>query len=360
MRRRSWLLMVLLVAPTALARNATRLAEFPGWWFDAEQGDGFFVAREDDSVRLATATASAKFASLGQTFDAADFRGKRLRFAAESRTEGVDGWMGLWLRVDSSVPGVPLFHDASEFSSPGSPAWAEVAVVVDIPEEAQRIHIGLGQQGPGRSWFRSVSLTTVGRHVSLTRREGTDGLRDGDFESPTLLGWPMSGEGRNDYAAELVMDVRHSGAKALRLTALPGADLTKYGSATQSFNAKPYWGKRMRATLWMRSQGVARRGDFWVRCRAADSPADGLGLAGGKSWVDPQSEWQPHEVVFDVPSTCAQVQFGMGLQGPGTLWADDAGFEVVSRDVPLRSGAPLHPRNLKLKGGGRDSREGAP
>jgi hypothetical protein len=43
--------------------------------------------------------------------------------------------------------------------------------------------------------------------------------------------------------------------------------------------------------------------------------------------------------VFDVPKETVQIDFGVGLSGPGTLWADDAKFEVVPSDTLLRSGA---------------------
>jgi hypothetical protein len=143
-----------------------------------------------------------------------------------------------------------------------------------------------------------------------------------------------------------VTDEKHGGAQSVRLRLRPGGDAQKYGSFLTFFDAAPFVGKRVRASAWLKTKGVTARGDFWVRCQARDSPGDGPGLAGGYANVDTNSDWTEYVAVFDVPKGSVQIDFGVGLSGPGTLWADDAVFEIVPPKTPLRSGAPERPRNL--------------
>jgi hypothetical protein len=53
---------------------------------------------------------------------------------------------------------------------------------------------------------------------------------------------------------------------------------------------------------------------------------------GAKGTID----WQPHEVVIDVPADADGLSIGAVLQGVGTLGVDDASLEVVDPSKTVR------------------------
>jgi len=59
------------------------------------------------------------------------------------------------------------------------------------------------------------------------------------------------------------------------------------------------------------------------------------------------SDWQPYEVVLDVPEKSVNIAFGLLLEGPGQAWVNEIQFTEVSKDVPTTSQQSLdQPTNL--------------
>jgi len=173
---------------------------------------------------------------------------------------------------------------------------------------------------------------------------------NGDFEArgEWPAGWSMSGSGRRAYEPSLDRTIRHGGGASAKLaprTSPPRG----YGTLVQGIDAAPWRGKRVSVTSFVRGNGVLARGDLWVRVQAHDSPADGPGLGGGTCKFSGSFDWQPCQVVFDVPAAGDEIQIGIGLDGGGVLWLDDVRMAAVGRNVALRSGNSDSLRNLDFE-----------
>src|SRR5438132_872380 len=57
-----------------------------------------------------------------QMFDAADFRGKRVQFSALVRTENVENWASLWMRVDRENKAI-AFDNMQNSAIKGTQTW---------------------------------------------------------------------------------------------------------------------------------------------------------------------------------------------------------------------------------------------
>jgi hypothetical protein len=353
------LLIAAVIAAAAAAAQAPvsfeRVPALPGWW-STVRGDASKTSfTRDDKVqlggqptaRIALTDPSGGWIDIGQSVDALQYRGKRVRFSAEARTEDVSGWSGLSIRVDGPK-GAKHSENTQQHALKGTVGWTPLEIVFDVPEDSRQIVFSLGQDGAGTTWFGRVHLDVVDRNVPLSKLSHP-GLANGGFEEGTE-GWFVSGGGRKDYVQTVVTDVRRSGRSALKLTVAPEGDKKKYGTSMQFFDAAAFVGKRVRASVWVKTEGVTGRGDFWVRVQAPDSPGDGPGLGGGYAQVESDSDWTEYQTVFDVAASGTQIDFGVGLAGPGTVWIDDATFTVVPNDTPLRYGASLTPRNLSFTG----------
>ena len=100
---------------------------------------------------------------LTQSFDAAPYRGQRVRLGAAVRTD-VRSWGNyaqLWLRVNrKDQPG--LYEDMGDRALTNKD-WRDYEVLVEVPEDAVSISIGLTLNGDGKAWLDAVTFEAVGK-----------------------------------------------------------------------------------------------------------------------------------------------------------------------------------------------------
>jgi hypothetical protein len=271
------------------------------------------------------------YGTLMQRFRADAYRGKRMRLTAFTKGRGVDGRGDFWMRVqarESPGDGAGLGGGACQLS--GDFDWKPCVIVFDVPRRGDSIDIGLGTTGHGTLWLDGLTLEEVGLDVPLTHeRELPRAVFNGRFDEDgsTPKGWFLSGSGKADFVATV-------DAGAARLRAKSDAKPSGYGTVMQTIVARDFIGKRLRMKARVRGEALDA-GDLWVRVQSPTSPGDGPGLGGGSCALSGDFDWQPCEVVLDVPEQAASIQIGAGIRGSGagTLWLDDVSLEEVGRDV---------------------------
>lgn len=107
------------------------------------------------------------FGTLMQSFRADKYFGMRVRFSAFVKSEGVEGWAGLWMRVDKGTKSV-AFDNMQNRPIKGTSAWQRYEVVLDVPRDSSGIFFGILLSGPGTVWLNSVKFQAVGESVSTT------------------------------------------------------------------------------------------------------------------------------------------------------------------------------------------------
>jgi hypothetical protein len=150
----------------------------PVGWFVTQSAPNLYEAGVDTSSpcegarsaflrsRMETPTGYGTFM---QAFGAQDFRGKRLRFSAAVRVKDVEGWAGLWMRVEGTDPKLPLgFDNMQSRSLGGTLGCKRYDVVLDVPAEATTIMAGLLLSGTGQAWLDGVRFEVVDRSVPVT------------------------------------------------------------------------------------------------------------------------------------------------------------------------------------------------
>jgi hypothetical protein len=108
------------------------------------------------------------FATLMQQFKADAYRGKRLRFSATVRAEGIEQWTGLWMRVDGDTDQMLAFDNMQDRPITGTRDWERHAVVLDVPGQSSRVSFGMLLAGPGQVWMAEARVEAVGPDVSTT------------------------------------------------------------------------------------------------------------------------------------------------------------------------------------------------
>jgi RNA polymerase sigma factor (sigma-70 family) len=135
------------------------------------------AGRRAARVSFASQDSPGGFGTLMQMFKADDYRGKRMRFSAEARTKDVDGWLGLWMRVDGDTQRSLAFDNMQSRAVKGTTDWERYDVVLDVAEEATAIAFGVLLSGRGEGWISGVRFEPVGPEVATTGG-GTRGIAD--------------------------------------------------------------------------------------------------------------------------------------------------------------------------------------
>lgn len=140
-------------------------------------------------------------------------------------------------------------------------------------------------------------------------------------------GWELTGEG---YRVRTSGDAKH-GSKSVVLTS--GAGARGYATLSQAIVTRRYRGRRVRLTVWLKTQDVEGWAGAWMRVDegrrsvAFDNMQD-RALRGTHAWSS-------YSLVLDVPQTADRIRYGGLLSGEGSLWMDGVQLEVVDASVPV-------------------------
>ncbi len=93
-----------------------------------------------------------------------DFAGTTIEFRGFLRTEGVQGWAGLWLREDDES-GPFAYESMEDQPVRGSTAWAEYTVRLPIHRTVEKVFFGVILSGAGKVWVDDLRLLVDGKPV---------------------------------------------------------------------------------------------------------------------------------------------------------------------------------------------------
>jgi hypothetical protein len=111
------------------------------------------------------------FGALSQRFHAGSFKGRRVRLTGYLRVQSVEGWAGLWMRIDGADGNLQGFDNMEQRPVKGTSEWVRREVVLNVPPDAFAIAIGALLVGPGQVWVADFTLEVVGSDVPTTVAE---------------------------------------------------------------------------------------------------------------------------------------------------------------------------------------------
>ncbi|TDQ40761.1 helix-turn-helix transcriptional regulator [Aureibacillus halotolerans] len=119
-------------------------------------------------LRSVTVDSENSFGTLMQSFHAKEYIGKRIRLSAFIKTEEVQHFCGLWMRVDNLAGDVIQFDNMYNRKLVGSQPWNLYAIVLDVPDDSASINFGLLLTGQGHVWLDSLRFEEVSPTVPTT------------------------------------------------------------------------------------------------------------------------------------------------------------------------------------------------
>lgn len=167
--RRSLLLVALLGASLVPCVAATDGVP-AGWLLAGDHPQNYRAGTEGDGIAYLASKADSSGAGFGtmmQTIRADRYAAKRVRFSAMVRSENVNKWAGLWMRVDAGSKAV-AFDNMQSRPIQGTNGWTKYEVVLNVPINATSISFGVLMSSNGEVWLNNVSFEEVNPDVPTT------------------------------------------------------------------------------------------------------------------------------------------------------------------------------------------------
>lgn len=146
-----------------------------GWFMAGSKPDEFAAGVDAEHAHEGHASAFLKsrqssvdgFGTLMQNIRAERYQGKRVRLSGLVYSKDVEGWAGLWMRVDQGKDMV-AFDNMQGRPIKGTTDWQRYDVVLDVPQDATGISFGILLAGTGEVWLSATKFDVVGTDVPVT------------------------------------------------------------------------------------------------------------------------------------------------------------------------------------------------
>ncbi|HEY7200989.1 MAG TPA: hypothetical protein VIC57_12275 [Candidatus Dormibacteraeota bacterium] len=307
------------------AREGLRGLDGIEWRVSGDQAAAYVHEVAEDGGRPVHALRCAGdpgsgFGGLQASVPAAEHRGRRVRFSVRLRTQDASGWAGAWLRADGPGNERLSFGSTQDRPVSGTTDWRPLAVVVEVPADADRLVMGTILRGRGAVRMAGPLLETVDADVPIS--------------FPYMAhGWLLGGDAPQAYRLTWEQDETPSGPASVAVLGSVTRQATGFGTMSRITAPTPHRGRRLRLAATLRGEAVERWAGLWMRVddqqhrTLAFDNMEARRLTGTFAWTDAS-------VVLDVPEEAKTVAYGLLLTGPGTVRAAAIRLEPVDERVP--------------------------
>ena len=131
-----------------------------------------------------------------------NYPGKKITFSGYIKTEEVEGYAGLWMRIDPQI----AFNNMQQEGISGTNDWKHYTFTLDMkPEQTDQIVLGALLVGKGKMWIDSLSVTIDGKDISkVTPLEKESAKLDTAFDKGSAINLP-------DLSTEQIGDLKTLG-----------------------------------------------------------------------------------------------------------------------------------------------------
>jgi hypothetical protein len=234
-------------------------------------------------------------------------------------------------------PAMDLGWHRVQFDEPQT-GWVQREASVHIPPLTNVLFVRVGMQGTGQLLLDDASLTLEASPPPRRVAPGQNLLADASFEQGAGLPWEMVVPPYEGARIDIDSTVAREGRCSVRLSQFnDGLVQTRMG-VTQVFEGRALAGRRVRASAHFR--GDSLRGTAYVKIWA-QGPRIGVQSSPGRELASGTFDWKLLDSEFVVPRGTEMLWAWYAINAPaeGTLWIDDARFEVVP-DAPAPAVAP--------------------
>jgi hypothetical protein len=168
--RISGALFALVLLPTLAAAAAPN-----GWFLAGTDPKAYRIDRDTSEVRdgkvsglLASTGPSKGFGTMMQSFEPAEYLGKRVKLSAWVKAKDVKSWAGVWMRVDAKDKQSIAFDNMQSRPIQGTRDWKRYDIVLDVADNASNLSFGILMEGEGKVWLNGLQFDVVDASVPVT------------------------------------------------------------------------------------------------------------------------------------------------------------------------------------------------
>lgn len=173
------LIVILTTAITILTSNDANAQSIDDWFISGSKKENYNIGLDKSIYKSGGISAFIQsnenetsikgFGTLMQTCSAENYLGKRIKMTAYIKTEDVVNRAGMWLRVDSKEPRETLsFDNMSKRPIKGNTNWTKYEIILDVPENSERLNFGILVNGTGKAWIDDINFEVVDKVKTST------------------------------------------------------------------------------------------------------------------------------------------------------------------------------------------------
>lgn len=169
--------LILAAVPAAVLLTAGYNTQIPNGWFPAGSNPSEYEMSIDKKIfQNGNSSAFIKskspklndFGTLMQTIDAKDYLGKRLKLSGHIKSQDVNGWSGMWMRIDGDNNQQLGFDNMQNRAITGTTNWEKYEIVLDVPGNSKTLNYGVLLGGNGKVWIDNLKMEEVDKNVPVT------------------------------------------------------------------------------------------------------------------------------------------------------------------------------------------------
>ena len=255
----------------------------------------------------------------GQAIPAMPWRGKRVELSVYLKTQDVTRMartnMRIWSggsRVSEEVGGGPRVYLT------GTRDWTRVVNVLDMPADATRIEFGVALYGPGRVWMDQFAIEAVPPTVPTT----------------SSAKWHLYTEVPSQYRLTIDPAEPRDGRATARLESVARAFAPDGGERVRLVrterNVAALSGQRVRVRAMIKAPDVRGRAGIIARAEGVGAKGQPIELAARPDMpIAGTLDWLSYSATLEVPADAFMLDYGVRLEGAGTIWIDDIAVEAL-------------------------------
>jgi len=205
--------------------------------------------------------------------------------------------------------------------------WVEREAKILIPPGANVVFVRCGLIGTGQALFDDASLVLSPGTPPAKLAKGQNLFADPGFENRGLV-WDVSLPPYEGSKVVIDTTIAHTGHMSMRYSDFWDGLVEARVGVGQPFDARPLRGQRVRLSGWFKGDsliGIAYVKIFshGLKTRVTQSP--------GAEMMSNTWDWHKLEIELNIPDDAVMVWANLTAQAParGTVWVDDASFEVL-------------------------------
>ncbi len=166
------------IALTCFAFKSINIEQVKGWSMGGSDKTLYEIGIVNDGERQGKVAfikslkpdIKNKFGTIMQAFSADNYLGKKMRLTGFIKTKDVNGWVGMWMRVDGQKRHSLSFDNMSDRKIKGTTGWTKYEIVLDVPKSSTRINYGVLLSQSGQAWLDELTFEEVSDETTKTGR----------------------------------------------------------------------------------------------------------------------------------------------------------------------------------------------